>query len=62
MVLERYFNGTRATRPANVKSVSKSVISTLVGIAIQRKLISGVDALIVTWFSDLKADREKAGL
>ena len=59
VVLERYFNGTRATRPANVKSVSKSVISTLVGIAIQRKLIAGVDTPIVTWFSDLKTDREK---
>ena len=59
VVLERYFNGTRATRPANVKSVSKSVISTLVGIAIHRKLIPGVDAPIVSWFSELKADREK---
>jgi len=59
VVLERYFNGTGATRPANVKSVSKSVISSLVGIAIQRKLIPGVDAPIVTWFSDLKTDREK---
>ena len=59
VVLERYFNGTRATRPANVKSVSKSVISTLVGIAIHRKQIRGVDAPIVTWFSELKTDREK---
>ena len=59
VVLERYFNGTRATRPANVKSVSKSVVSALVGIAIQRKLIPGVDAPIVTWFSELKTDREK---
>jgi CubicO group peptidase (beta-lactamase class C family) len=58
VVLERYFNGTRATRPANVKSVSKSVISALVGIAIQRKMIPGVDAPIATWFSELKTDRE----
>jgi CubicO group peptidase (beta-lactamase class C family) len=60
VVLERYFNGTRATRPANVKSVSKSVVSALVGIAIQRRLIPGVDAPIVTWFPELKNDREKA--
>ena len=59
VVLERYFNGTRATRPANVKSVSKSVVSALVGIAIHRRLIPGVDAPIATWFSELKTDREK---
>ena len=59
VVLERYFNGTRPARPANVKSVSKSVISTLVGIAIQRKMIPGVDAPIMTWFPELKTDREK---
>ena len=34
LVLERYFHGARAERPANVKSVSKSIISALVGIAI----------------------------
>ena len=34
IILERYFNGRRETTPANVKSVSKSVISALVGIAI----------------------------
>jgi CubicO group peptidase (beta-lactamase class C family) len=36
LVLERYYNGARASRPANVKSVSKSVISALVGIAADR--------------------------
>jgi CubicO group peptidase (beta-lactamase class C family) len=39
VVLERYFNGRRQTSPANVKSVSKSVISALVGIASDRKLL-----------------------
>ena len=38
LVLERYFNGARAARPANVKSVAKSVISALVGIAVDRGL------------------------
>src|SRR5215204_887101 len=33
---ERYFRGARAEQPANVKSASKSVIATLVGIAIAR--------------------------
>ena len=39
LLLERYFNGTRATRLANIKSASKSVISALVGIAIERKIL-----------------------
>src|SRR5687767_12513558 len=30
LVLERYYNGARATRPANIKSASKSLISALV--------------------------------
>ena len=36
-ILERYFNGRRATTPANIKSASKSVISALVGIAADRQ-------------------------
>jgi CubicO group peptidase (beta-lactamase class C family) len=58
LVLERYFNGARATRPANVKSVSKSIISALVGIAIDRSLIPGPSAPIRTYFPELAADRE----
>jgi CubicO group peptidase (beta-lactamase class C family) len=60
VLLERYFNGTRATRPANVKSVSKSVVSALVGVAIHRQMIRGVDTPIATWFPELKADRDAA--
>jgi len=52
-VVERYFRGTRATTPANMKSASKAVISGLVGIAIERKLIPGVDAPIAPDFPDL---------
>jgi CubicO group peptidase (beta-lactamase class C family) len=33
---EQYFHGARAEQPANIKSASKSVISALVGIAIER--------------------------
>ncbi len=51
-LLERYFNGRRATSPANVKSVSKSVISALVGIASDRKLLS-LDQRIAAYFPDL---------
>jgi CubicO group peptidase (beta-lactamase class C family) len=53
LVLERYYNGARATRPANIKSASKSIISTLTGIAIDRGLIPGVHEPIATYFPDL---------
>jgi CubicO group peptidase (beta-lactamase class C family) len=52
ILLERYFNGRRATTPANVKSVSKSVIAALVGIASDRKLLSLNDP-IGKYFPDL---------
>jgi len=35
LVGERYFNGARATTPANVKSASKSVLATLLAVAVQ---------------------------
>jgi CubicO group peptidase (beta-lactamase class C family) len=53
LVLERYYNGARATRPANIKSASKSVISALVGIAIGRGLIADVKQPIAPFFGDL---------
>ena len=52
VLLERYFNGRRATTPANVKSVSKSIIAALVGIASDRKLLSLNDP-IGKYFPDL---------
>lgn len=58
VVLEKYFNGTRATQPANIKSASKSVISALVGIAIDRKLIAGPNAPITTFFPEVAKDRD----
>jgi CubicO group peptidase (beta-lactamase class C family) len=59
LVHEYYAPGYRATRLANVKSASKSVISTLVGIAIERKLIRGVDEPIVRWFPELRKAPDK---
>jgi CubicO group peptidase (beta-lactamase class C family) len=55
LVLERYFHGARASSYANVKSASKSVISALIGIAIDRKLLPGVDAPIAPYFPELAA-------
>ena len=53
LILERYFNGARATRLANIKSASKSIVSALVGIAIDRKLIADVRQPIAPFFDDL---------
>jgi CubicO group peptidase (beta-lactamase class C family) len=58
VVFERYYNGRRADRPANIKSASKSVVSALVGIAIDRGLIPGVRTPISTWFPQLAKDAD----
>jgi CubicO group peptidase (beta-lactamase class C family) len=55
-VFEYYARGYSANRQANIKSASKSIISTLVGIALERKLIPGLDTPIVRWFPELKKD------
>jgi CubicO group peptidase (beta-lactamase class C family) len=39
---ERYFSGARAEQPANIKSASKTVISALVGIALERGQLQDV--------------------
>lgn len=56
LVFERYYGVGRSTRPANIKSASKSVISALVGIAVDRGLIAGVKTPIVTYFPELARD------
>ena len=53
LVLEKYFNGRSAERTANVKSVSKSVMSALVGIAIDKGLVAGTDQSIADFYGDM---------
>jgi CubicO group peptidase (beta-lactamase class C family) len=53
VIFRGYYNGTRPERPANIKSSSKSVISALVGIAIDRGLIPSVETPIASYFPDL---------
>ncbi len=55
LVLERYFHGATASRLANIKSASKSVISALIGIAIERKLIPNVNSPIAPYFAEYLA-------
>jgi CubicO group peptidase (beta-lactamase class C family) len=52
LIVERYFHGARASRPANIKSAAKSVISALVGIAVARGHIAGVDQSLSSFFLD----------
>lgn len=56
LIFERYYNGRRAAQLANIKSASKSVVSALVGIAIQRRLIPSVETRIETFFPELARD------
>src|SRR5690606_15868556 len=60
LVVERYFQGKDRTDIANVKSVSKSVISALVGIAIEEGHIESVDQPIGDFFGDRLASAEGA--
>lgn len=53
LIVERYFHATRVTSLEDIKSASKSVISALVGIAIGRGILPGVDAPIASYFPDL---------
>ena len=55
LVFEQYYNQRDPSRPANMKSASKSVISALVGIAIDKGLIDSVDVKVAEYFPDLIA-------
>ncbi len=52
LILEQYFNGSDRHTTANVKSVSKSVLSALVGIAIDEGHVQGLDQPIVDYFAE----------
>jgi CubicO group peptidase (beta-lactamase class C family) len=55
LVFEEYYNGRNSSRPANMKSASKSVISALVGIAIDKGIIDSVDVKVAEYFPELIA-------
>jgi len=58
LAAEYHGRGVRPDAPANVKSVSKSIIAALVGIAIERGLIKGIAEPIVTYFPELRRDAD----
>jgi CubicO group peptidase (beta-lactamase class C family) len=53
LIFERYFNGRRPAQPANIKSAAKSIISALVGVALDRELIKDLQQPIGTFFPDV---------
>ncbi len=55
LVFEEYFAGKNRSQAANMKSASKSVISALVGIAIDKGLIESVNQPITEFFPELQA-------
>lgn len=56
LVYERYYAGQGRYQPANMKSASKSVMSALVGIAIDKGYIESVKQPIVEYFPELNGD------
>ena len=60
LIFERYYRGKGPAQPANIKSASKSIISALVGIALERGLIGGVRTPIVMFFPELAHDPDPA--
>jgi CubicO group peptidase (beta-lactamase class C family) len=58
LVEERYFNGTRPSQAANLKSASKSIISALVGIAFDRGYFKSVRESIGKFFPEHLAGTE----
>lgn len=51
-VYEQYFAGKRADQPANLKSASKSIISALVGLAVQNGHIKDINQPIIEFFPE----------
>ncbi|MBS1520149.1 MAG: serine hydrolase [Bacteroidetes bacterium] len=59
VVFSQYFNGKTDTTLYNNQSLTKSVMSLLIGIAIDKGYIPSVDEKIVKYFPQLKDDSDK---
>ncbi len=54
LVVERYFGGTRPQDAWNVKSVTKSMVSALVGIALERGYLRSLDQPVLDFFPEYR--------
>jgi len=52
IVYEKYFDGSDALGLRNTRSATKTIASILVGIAIDKGFLSGVEARVISFFSD----------
>lgn len=62
IVYERYFNGSRAADSNNIASVSKSMLSALIGIAIDQGFFESADDRIAEYLSEYFAATSDPGL
>ncbi|MDX1618261.1 MAG: serine hydrolase [Balneolaceae bacterium] len=59
LISEQYFDGMSAGETANLKSASKSIVSLLVGIAIDKKIIQSVEQPIADFFPEISDSLKK---
>jgi CubicO group peptidase (beta-lactamase class C family) len=57
IVYEHYFNGAKPDFWYNIKSITKSVVSALTGIAIEKKLIPSVNTPVMKFFPEYNKQR-----
>lgn len=61
LVVEAYYNGMDADRPINLKSVTKSLNSAMVGVAVDRGWIGSVDDPVARYLPDVFAAHPDKG-
>ena len=62
IVLDEYFSGAHRNESVNTFSVVKSIVAVLVGIAIDKGFIKGVDQKVIDFFPDYKLKRNQEQL
>lgn len=61
-LIEKVFDGPGLDQPVNIKSLSKTVLTALVGVAIERGVFEGVDQPIVTLLGERVPERTTPGV
>lgn len=49
---EHYFHGATPDRKFNIKSITKSVVSAMTGIALEKKLLPGINTPVMKYFPE----------
>ena len=61
-VYENYYNGYTASNTIHITSVTKSIVSALIGIAINQGYINSIDDKILTYFPDYKIPKVETSI